>query len=108
MNEGDVRHAPARVVDPELGLDIVELGLGYDVGVDAASIRVTMTLTTLGCPLHDIILDGVDRALTTPGGQDVLTDLVWEPAWSPERIGTGGRAALGGPTRQVRPGTRPS
>jgi len=97
MTEADVWHALGRVVDPELGLDIVELGLVYDVAVDAASIRITMTLTTPGCPLHDVILDGVGRVLTTPGGQEVRIDLVWEPAWSPERIGTGGRAALGGP-----------
>ena len=98
MTEADVWHALARVVDPELGLDIIELGLVYDVAVDAASIRVTMTLTTPGCPLHDVILDGVERVLTTPGGPEVRIDLVWEPAWSPERIGTGGRAALGGPS----------
>ncbi len=97
MTEADVWHALGRVVDPELGLDIVELGLVYDVAVDAASIRITMTLTTPGCPLHDVILDGVERVLTTPDGPEVRIDLVWEPAWSPERIGTGGRAALGGP-----------
>ncbi len=98
MTDADVWVALAQVVDPELGLDIVELGLVYDVAVDAASIRVTMTLTTPGCPLHDVILDGVERVLTTPSGPEVLIDLVWEPAWSPERIGAAGRAALGGPT----------
>ncbi|HWG84329.1 MAG TPA: metal-sulfur cluster assembly factor [Deinococcales bacterium] len=85
-----------QVVDPELGLDIVDLGLVYDVQVDLPTARVTMTLTTPGCPLHDSMTDGVREALSRlPGVRDVQVDLVWEPRWTPERMTEGARRRLG-------------
>lgn len=97
MTEREVWHALSGVVDPELGLDIVELGLVYGVTVDDDRIGVTMTLTTAGCPLHDVIVEGVERALTRPGGPDVDVAVVFEPPWSPDRIGAGGLRELGAP-----------
>lgn len=97
MSHDEILAALGQVVDPELGLDIVELGLVYKIEASPDVIRITMTLTTPGCPLHDVILDGVKRALARPGGPEIEIDLVWDPAWSPERIGTSGRRALGGP-----------
>lgn len=87
------------VIDPELGIDIVELGLVYAVDLGESDLVVTMTLTTPGCPLHDAIVAGVERALETPGGPAVEVRLVWDPPWDPERIGTSGLAELGGPVR---------
>src|SRR5690606_8530693 len=67
MTEGEVWEALAGVIDPELGIDIVELGLVYGVEVDAQRVAVEMTLTTPGCPVHDVMVDGVERALSRPG-----------------------------------------
>ncbi len=92
--------ALATVIDPEVGLDIVEMGLVYGVDIpddDTDQVRVTMTLTTPGCPLHDVLVDGVERALFSAGATLPIVDVVWEPPWSPDRIGQGGLAALGAP-----------
>jgi metal-sulfur cluster biosynthetic enzyme len=61
-------------------------------------VKVTMTLTSQGCPLHGVIVDGVERALERPGGPDVEIEMVWDPPWDPDRIGSSGRRALGDPT----------
>lgn len=97
MTESEAWTALAGVVDPELGIDIVELGLVYGVEVGERVVSVTMTLTTAGCPLHDVIVDGVERALTRPGGPRVDVEVVWDPPWDPGRIGAGGLRELGAP-----------
>lgn len=97
MTESEAWTALAGVVDPELGIDIVELGLVYGVEVGERVVSVTMTLTTAGCPLHDVIVDGVERALTRPGGPRVNVEVVWDPPWDPGRIGAGGLRELGAP-----------
>jgi metal-sulfur cluster biosynthetic enzyme len=97
VTEQEAWEALAGVVDPELGIDIVELGLVYGVEVDEDRVGVTMTLTTAGCPLHDVIVDGVERALARPGGPRVDVEVVWDPPWDPGRIGTGGLRGLGAP-----------
>ena len=97
MNEQEAWQALAGVVDPELGIDIVELGLVYRVEVDEHVVSVLMTLTTPGCPLHDVIVDGVERALTREGGQRVEVELTFDPPWDPERIGVAGLRDLGAP-----------
>jgi metal-sulfur cluster biosynthetic enzyme len=97
MSDDEIWDALARVVDSELGLDIVELGLVYGIEQRPDRVRITMTLTTPGCPLHDVILEGVERSLARPEGPKVDINLVWDPPWSLEMIGTPGRRALGGP-----------
>ncbi len=75
------------VIDPELGLSIVKLGLIYDLEVRGDDVNVTMTLTTRGCPLEAAIRSGVERAvraLPWVGGLEVR--IVWEPAWNPSMI----------------------
>ncbi|OYD06678.1 metal-sulfur cluster assembly factor [Paludifilum halophilum] len=75
------------MIDPELGINIVDLGLIYDLRVNNDHVFVCMTLTTPGCPLHDTIVDGVHHVLRQhPDIQDVDADLVWNPPWSPERM----------------------
>ncbi len=96
MNTAQVWAALATVVDPELGIDIVELGLVYDVRLTDDRIGVTMTLTTQGCPLHDVIVEGVERVLAGDG-RAVDVEVVFDPPWTPDRIGTGGLRALGAP-----------
>src|SRR5690625_1892039 len=87
------------VPDPEVGINIVDLGLIYGVELnrEQAHATITMTLTTPGCPLHASIEAAVRRALQThaPGLQDVTLDLVWDPPWSVEFISEEGRRQLG-------------
>jgi metal-sulfur cluster biosynthetic enzyme len=97
MSEGEVWEALSQVIDPELGIDIVELGLVYGVEMGPEGIGITMTLTTPGCPLHDAMVEAVERALARTGGSPVDVRVVWDPPWTPDRIGAAGRAFLGGP-----------
>jgi metal-sulfur cluster biosynthetic enzyme len=97
MSREDALERLRGVIDPELGIDIVELGLIYDIVVDQGAIVVTMTLTTPGCPLHDSIVGGVERALEESGEPQVDVRLVWDPPWTPERIGESGLEQLGSP-----------
>jgi len=97
MTEQETWGALSGVIDPELGIDIVELGLVYGLEISPSRVGVTMTLTTLGCPLHDVLVAGVERALTRSDGPAVDVEVVWDPPWTPERIGATGRRALGDP-----------
>lgn len=85
------------VMDPELGIDIVNLGLIYGVVIgDDGQCEVQMTLTTMGCPLTDLLADMVTRALTQISEiKEVEVKFIWEPAWSVDRMTRYARMALG-------------
>jgi metal-sulfur cluster biosynthetic enzyme len=84
------------VKDPELGINVVDLGLVYDVEIEDGSARVTMTLTSPGCPAGGQILTGVQQKAGSVEGVDAATvNLVWKPFWTPDRIDPRVRAALG-------------
>jgi metal-sulfur cluster biosynthetic enzyme len=96
-SEDELYAALRRVRDPEIGLNIVDLGLVYDLAVGGeGDVEVTMTLTTPGCPLHAAIDQAVQRALGRVAGvRSVRVNLVWSPPWTPELISAEGRAQLG-------------
>lgn len=84
------------VIDPELGLNIVDLGLVYDVDVEDGKAIVTMTLTSPGCPAGGMIMSGAQEAAGgTEGVEEAEVKLVWKPFWTPDRIDPEVRAALG-------------
>jgi metal-sulfur cluster biosynthetic enzyme len=96
VTEEQAREALKQVEDPELGLNIVDLGLVYDVEVEGSSINVRMTLTSPGCPVGPQILNGSKMVLQDlEGVGEVNVELVWEPFWSPDRINPDYRAILG-------------
>jgi metal-sulfur cluster biosynthetic enzyme len=82
-----VAQALREVVDPELGMSIVELGLVYGVDVRDGAVTVTMTLTAPGCPIHDVMPQWVKEAVATvPGVERVDVTITFEPPWTPDRI----------------------
>lgn len=84
----------ATVMDPELHIDIVSLGLIYDVCIKEEVIEVTMTLTTPGCPLAPVI-DQMIREALAPLGMKVMLELVWDPPWTREMVSEEGKLQLG-------------
>jgi metal-sulfur cluster biosynthetic enzyme len=91
-----VKLALRKVKDPELNLNIIDLGLVYDIMVDAADVQVDMTLTSPGCPAGPQIMTDVERAVKAmPGVGNVNINLVWQPFWSPDRIEPRVRAYMG-------------
>ncbi|MFD2681260.1 metal-sulfur cluster assembly factor [Bacillus seohaeanensis] len=86
-----------QVVDPELGIDIVNLGLVYGVDMDDNGVTtVTMTLTSMGCPLAGTIVDQVKAALSDiPEVKETEVDIVWNPPWSKEKMSRYAKIALG-------------
>jgi len=84
------------VEDPELGMDIVELGLLYDVAVDGSKVHVTYSLTSMGCPAGPMIQEGIhDAAARVPGVEEVEVELTWDPPWTPERMSDDAKFILG-------------
>ncbi len=84
------------VEDPELGMDIVELGLLYDVDVQGAKVRVEYTLTSLGCPVGPMIEEQIRETVASMDGvAEVESELTWDPPWSPERMSDDAKFILG-------------
>jgi metal-sulfur cluster biosynthetic enzyme len=92
----DVEEAMRDVVDPELGINVVDLGLVYDIRVDDGNVAtLDMTLTSAACPLTDVIEDQTRSALTGDGlVDDVRINWVWMPPWGPDKITEDGREQL--------------
>ena len=84
------------VEDPELGMDIVELGLLYGVEVEGSKVKVTHSLTSMGCPAGPMIQEGIhEAAQRVPGVEDVEVELTWEPPWTPELMSDDAKFILG-------------
>jgi metal-sulfur cluster biosynthetic enzyme len=91
----DIEEAMRDVVDPELGINVVDLGLVYGLAVNDRIATIDMTLTSAACPLTDVIEDQARSALTTTGlVDDIKINWVWMPPWGPEKITEDGREQL--------------
>ncbi|GAA1020666.1 MULTISPECIES: metal-sulfur cluster assembly factor [Amycolatopsis] len=92
----DIEEAMRDVVDPELGINVVDLGLVYDIRVETDNTAtIDMTLTSAACPLTDVIEDQTSAALTSGGlVDDFRINWVWMPPWGPEKITDDGREQL--------------
>ena len=92
----DVREALENVIDPELGLDFVELGLVYDIEIEGSEVTVTFTLTTPGCPIGPQVSEQMDEFVgDLPGITKVNTKMVFTPAWTPDLMSEDAKFALG-------------
>ena len=92
----EVVEALREVEDPELGMDIVELGLMYDVEVDGPKVKVIHSLTSIGCPAGPMIQEGIhDAAASVPGVEQVEVELTWDPPWTPDRMSDDAKFILG-------------
>ncbi len=91
-----VREALKDVFDPELGYNIVDLGMVYAIKIDEGVVKVTMTLTTPGCPASDMIEGGVRQRLAAIEGVTAVDiDLVWDPRWSPQSMSPAAKEHFG-------------
>ena len=91
-----ILEALQQVYDPEIPVDIVNLGLVYDVAIEDGIVRLKMTTTSPGCPVGDFLAQEVKRAVETLVGVDAVgVEFVWEPAWSPEMMSPEAKQKLG-------------
>ena len=96
VSADEVRSALRRVKDPELNLNIVDLGLIYEIAVQGSAVTVDMSLTSPGCPSGpEIMRSAEDQVKAVPGVSEATINLVWSPIWTPERIEPRVRSYLG-------------
>jgi len=92
----EVTEALTNVIDPELGLDFVELGLVYEVEVDDGEVDITFTLTTPGCPIGPQVTEQmIEFVSEVPGVETVNPHMVFTPPWTPDRMSEDAKFALG-------------
>lgn len=91
-----VLDALSSVIDPEIGLNIVELGLIYEVNIEGNNVYVKMTVTAPGCPLMKYMVESAKQAIKRiEGVEKVEVKLVWDPPWTPERMSEEAKRKLG-------------
>lgn len=96
LDEGAVWDALKQVMDPELGCNLVDLGLVYGVAVQAGRVDLKLTFTTRGCPMHDSLVGGAEAVIRgLPGVEAVEVEVVWDPPWHPDMMTPEGKAVLG-------------
>ena len=93
----EIRHALRQVMDPEVGMNIIDLGLVYDIRVTAERIEVDLTMTTPACPMSSMITDQVREVIgaEVPAGTGITVNLVWEPAWNASMMSDRAREHFG-------------
>ena len=96
IKENTILEALRKVYDPEIPVNLVDLGLIYSTSIENGSVSIKMTLTATACPMHTVISQNVKEAVEALEGVDeAVVDIVWEPRWNPEMISPEGRIALG-------------
>jgi len=96
ITEQLVMETLSQVLDPELGCNIADLGLIYNVEINGPDVAVLMTLTTPGCPMHESISLGAENALRSiEGVRNAKVEVVWEPPWNPSMMTERGREMTG-------------
>ena len=96
LNDELVLETLRQVIDPEIGVNIVDLGLIYRFAYADGKLTVTMTLTTPGCPMHDSIAEGVKNILLgLEGVSEVAVEVVWDPPWHPSMMTAAARELTG-------------
>ena len=92
-----IREALRSVIDPELGINVVDLGLVYGIDVTDGVVRVRMTMTTPACPLGESLAEQAEATIfqNVRGVKAVSVDLVWDPSWKPSMMSDAARARLG-------------
>jgi metal-sulfur cluster biosynthetic enzyme len=94
--KNDLLEALRQVEDPELGMDIVDLGLLYEVEVEGPKVKVLYSLTSMGCPAGPLIAEDIDRvSREVPGVEDVELELTFDPPWTPDRMSDDAKFILG-------------
>jgi metal-sulfur cluster biosynthetic enzyme len=94
--EAEVLESLKDIMDPELGVNVVDLGLVYDVDIRGDEAFIRMTLTSIGCPIGASLAEGVRTgALNSPGLKDAHVEVVFDPPWTPDRISESARVQLG-------------
>ncbi len=92
----EVLEALRQVEDPELGMDVVDLGLVYEVEMDGAKAKVLYSLTSMGCPAGQLIAQDMDRVTReVPGVEEVDLELTFDPPWTPDRMSDDAKFILG-------------
>ena len=96
VDEDEVIEALSNVIDPELGLDFVELGLVYGVEIDGGTVNITFTLTTPACPIGPQVSEQMKEFVgEVEGVEDVVPNMVFTPPWTPEKMSEDAKFALG-------------
>ncbi len=97
LTEDEVWEALRTVDDPEVGVNVVDLGLVYGVAVQGDDVTVRLTMTSPACPLGDVIVGNAEAAIraAAPGAGKIDVALVWDPPWTPERMSEAVRARFG-------------
>ena len=97
MKEETIREILKKVIDPEIGVNIVDLGLVYQVQIRPEEIYIQITMTSPACPLHGVITRNMDKELrkSFPDLGEMTIELVWDPPWSPELMSEAAKKQLG-------------
>jgi metal-sulfur cluster biosynthetic enzyme len=100
ITETAIRDALRQVIDPELGINIIDLGLVYAIDIEGAHVRIGMTMTSPACPLGDYLKDLIDSTVKwrVREVEDVEIALVWEPPWNPDMMSDDAKQQLDGGT----------
>ena len=94
-SEERIWSALAEIDDPEMPINLVDLGVVYGIALEDRTVRVRLTFTAMGCPASDMIIGDIrERLLAEPGVDEVAIDVVWDPPWSSSRLTAEGREAL--------------